>query len=325
MKSVDPILILLMSVFLHASGSVRSCTNLDNFSFLRRNREIRAVGIDEIDNIGIVQCAAECKLRDKCKSSSFQHSSGKCKLFGITIQQAWNLVVNQIGTDLSDKQDWPSIIAGPCEDHTCSSNEVCVPKSRYSKNCVTAYCPSPLPIDNAQADFNISYETTKVGSQLSYTCDFTFHPVGNRTGLPDGTWSDFRCEPNRCPTENGYVLLNNPKMCFKSSSVPNTIDNARASCYQSGARLIVLDTDDKNEAVANALVPGNYFIGLTDSRTEGVFVWDDERVASFTKWKPGEPNDMGGDEDCVLLQTIFKKWIDFPCTVAMEYICEKPV
>ncbi|XP_041377721.1 sushi, von Willebrand factor type A, EGF and pentraxin domain-containing protein 1-like [Gigantopelta aegis] len=198
MKTMILVSVLLTGLLLKVKASLRTCTNMDNFSFLRRNKKIMGRGIDVIEDTGLVECAAECKLRKKCKSLSFVHSSGRCLLYENAIGQGGNAVFDSLGTDISNIQDWPSRIAGPCKNHGCSDYEVCKPTSRYSKECVTAYCPSPPTVDHAQATFVTTYETTKVGSQLSYTCDVNFHPVGNRTCLPDGTWSDFRCEPV-CP------------------------------------------------------------------------------------------------------------------------------
>ncbi|XP_041352343.1 macrophage mannose receptor 1-like [Gigantopelta aegis] len=325
MKTVVLVLCFLVNVLLHFSGSARTCANLDNFNFLRRNRDLTGFLIDVIENIGIVECAAECKLRNKCKSSSFQHSSGKCKLFGITIQQAGNSVVTKTGTDMSDELNWPSRIAGPCEDHTCSINEVCEPTSRYSKKCVEADCPSPPTVADAQPAFTTTYETTKIGSQLTYTCDFNFHPVGNRTCLPDGTWSDFKCELGHCPIEDGYILLEN--VCIKVTSYKKQFPGARAKCSEAGDRLVVLDTERKNAVVSvyvnTNIGPAWYIIGLSDVQTEGAFLWEDGHVVTFTKWRLGEPNDDGGKEDCVVLESKIKSWVDIPCTYSELYICEK--
>ncbi|XP_041352368.1 macrophage mannose receptor 1-like [Gigantopelta aegis] len=325
MKTVVLVLCFSLNVLLLVSGSVRTCANLDYFSFLRRNRDLNAFILDIIENIGIVECATECKLRNKCKSSSFQHSSGKCKLFGITIQQAGNSVVTQTGTDMSDELDWPSRIAGPCEKHSCSIYEVCKPTSRYSKKCVKAYCPSPPTVNDGQPAFTTTYQTKKVGSKLSYSCDFNFHPVGNRTCLPDGTWSNFKCVFGHCPIDDGYILLQN--VCIKEDSDKKRVDEARAKCNQSGDRLVVLDTEKKNEFVSvyvdRTIGPAWYIIGLSDVQTEGAFVWEDGSVVTFSKWRPGEPNDLRGKEDCVVLKSQIKSWVDIRCTLSLKYICEK--
>jgi len=42
----------------------------------------------------------------------------------------------------------------------------------------------------------------------------------------------------------------------------------------------------------------NFLIGLNDRQTEGQFVWASGEPVTYTNWRPGEPNDAGGDEDC---------------------------
>ena len=56
-------------------------------------------------------------------------------------------------------------------------------------------CPDPSSVLNVTSTYTITYETTKVGSYLPYVCPSNFHPVGNSTCLPDGTWGDFACSP----------------------------------------------------------------------------------------------------------------------------------
>lgn len=67
-----------------------------------------------------------------------------------------------------------------------------------------------------------------------------------------------------------------------------------------------------------------YWIGLSDEKVEGTFVWNDGTVledSSFSEWRPGEPNDYAAREDCV---QIFKNmgWNDMPCNWVLSYICE---
>ena len=56
-----------------------------------------------------------------------------------------------------------------------------------------------------------------------------------------------------CPTEDGFVFLADENICFKAFKQLNTWYEARDNCSQLGSRLIVLDTNDKNEAVGDYL------------------------------------------------------------------------
>ena len=75
-------------------------------------------------------------------------------------------------------------------------------------------------------------------------------------------------------------------------------------------------TSVTNEALLqNSLFHGHYWIGLTDSADEGHYIWQhSSKPLSWSNWKSGEPNNLGGDEDCVaLLKRHNWLWNDFPC------------
>ena len=72
---------------------------------------------------------------------------------------------------------------------------------------------------------------------------------------------------------------------------------------------------------------GDIWIGLTDDRNEGTWVWLNEEVASDDEvhWKPGEPNGGVGrrDEDCaVIAKSIGWKTADVACTSHRFALCE---
>ncbi|XP_041349141.1 macrophage mannose receptor 1-like [Gigantopelta aegis] len=186
-------------------------------------------------------------------------------------------------------------------------------------------CPAPPSVANGAPAYTGQPNTT-VGTVLSYTCNTFYEPEGEMRCLAGGIWSNFTCSGG-CPTDDGYKLLESPALCFKIVLDKKTYAAARGACIQSGSRLIVLDTPEKNTKIISYFTSHNfvgyYLIGLTDLQTEGVFVWENGDVAEFTKWEPDEPNDGNGDEDCVALKLASQSWVDTLCRGSKKYICEK--
>nr|BAC54022.1 C-type lectin 1 [Anguilla japonica] len=65
-----------------------------------------------------------------------------------------------------------------------------------------------------------------------------------------------------------------------------------------------------------------FWIGLTDIRKEGTWVWSDGSAVDFTTWNPGQPDDWQGNEDCVHANVPEQKnWNDVDCSTPYRFIC----
>ncbi|MFO0826705.1 MAG: lectin-like protein [Phycisphaerales bacterium] len=82
-----------------------------------------------------------------------------------------------------------------------------------------------------------------------------------------------------------------------------------------GGHLATITNSTENEWVRANLanyggVPREVWIGLTDTASEGTFVWVTGEPLSYTHWNSGEPNDSGGNEDYVEMFPTAGLWND---------------
>ena len=67
------------------------------------------------------------------------------------------------------------------------------------------------------------------------------------------------------------------------------------------------------------------WIGLTDSKFEGTFLWTDQSSVDYTNWRGSEPNDMQG-EDCAEFNSNYNHrggWNDVSCDAKLKFACQK--
>lgn len=101
---------------------------------------------------------------------------------------------------------------------------------------------------------------------------------------------------------------------------------AQALCGRQGYRLVTID-DDNEEAFLDEQEASrglnDWWIGYNDRASEGTFTWEGGS-SGYTNWYPGEPNDAGGDEDCVGDRLRGNDgWNDYPCNNTYPFICER--
>ena len=113
--------------------------------------------------------------------------------------------------------------------------------------------------------------------------------------------------------------------CFVAFGTLRTFAAAASACAAEDMTLAIVRTQNANQTIG-ALVAGfEVFLGATDSAAEGQFAWPDGTGFTFTNFRPGEPNNGNGIEDCVILQgQLGGVWDDRPCAGqdgVYPYIC----
>ncbi|XP_024866377.1 C-type lectin domain family 4 member E isoform X3 [Kryptolebias marmoratus] len=129
--------------------------------------------------------------------------------------------------------------------------------------------------------------------------------------------------------------------CYYFNTNRTSWSDSRASCRDLGGDLVKIDSREEQEFLVRKLrglmedFEDKFWIGLTDSETEGRWLWADGSPLneSLSFWNTGEPNDVKTDnsegEDCVGLDMRgrdgdLKTWNDQSCDIGYRGICEKP-
>uniref|UniRef100_A0A8C4RNN1 C-type lectin domain-containing protein n=2 Tax=Erpetoichthys calabaricus TaxID=27687 RepID=A0A8C4RNN1_ERPCA len=100
-----------------------------------------------------------------------------------------------------------------------------------------------------------------------------------------------------------------------------TFENGLKLCQEAGGIMLYPENEEENNIFRDLYKKvGPIYIGITDTKTEGSFVDLNDRPLSFTKWKPGEPNNSGGNENCIHIWDN-GEWNDTGCNSEMHAIC----
>lgn len=147
----------------------------------------------------------------------------------------------------------------------------------------------------------------------------------------DGAWSDESCsdknvtvcegpQSTTCPT--GWTIMGS--RCIKAYTSTSTWANAEAVCVAQGGHLASIASSAESTIVLGQTASSNlYWLGYSDSATEGTFVAQDGSALSYTNWA-SEP-DGGATTTCATLTSSDGKWTDDACGGSKNYVCEGPV
>uniref|UniRef100_A0A8C5N1P8 C-type lectin domain-containing protein n=1 Tax=Leptobrachium leishanense TaxID=445787 RepID=A0A8C5N1P8_9ANUR len=114
------------------------------------------------------------------------------------------------------------------------------------------------------------------------------------------------------------------RSCYYFTPSKSTWEVARSLCKEKGGDLAIIKSEKEQKFLASHIKNFFYWIGLTDIKEEGKWLWVDGTAldTSVTFWKNGEPNNQG-NEDCGILYPD-GQWNDMICSDSTIYaICEK--
>ncbi|XP_019614325.1 PREDICTED: C-type lectin domain family 4 member K-like [Branchiostoma belcheri] len=114
--------------------------------------------------------------------------------------------------------------------------------------------------------------------------------------------------------------------CYKAFATRKTFDQAAEACRADGGTL-AMPRDAETDAFLISLhdsVGDGFWFGLHDQCEEGRFEWLDGSVlGSYSSWGQKQPDNFGGNEDCVIYSSVWKdKWDDAMCKKLLNFICQ---
>ncbi|XP_010901909.2 ladderlectin [Esox lucius] len=128
-----------------------------------------------------------------------------------------------------------------------------------------------------------------------------------------------------CP--HGWA--NYGKVCYQYVSILASWTDAELICLQLGGNLASVHSLSEYNFLWSVLKSGGakspVWIGAHDAVKEGVWLWSDGSRFTYQKWNRGEPNNSGGQENCMQMnfgaeggQNDEKCWFQYPCMCARK-------
>ncbi|KAL9970547.1 hypothetical protein ACROYT_G022945 [Oculina patagonica] len=113
--------------------------------------------------------------------------------------------------------------------------------------------------------------------------------------------------------------------CYARFTQTSSWVGADTHCKSESAQLVKIESADENEFIRQNFLPsgGDYWIGLTDAQTEGVWKWSDgSPLTGYTHWDSNEPTGVNW-ENCGGIRNTGAHWFDRSCTDWKGCICKK--
>ncbi|XP_011226627.2 low affinity immunoglobulin epsilon Fc receptor isoform X1 [Ailuropoda melanoleuca] len=124
---------------------------------------------------------------------------------------------------------------------------------------------------------------------------------------------------NTCPEK----WVNFQRKCYYFGKDPKKWIQARFACSKLQGRLVSIHSEEEQDFLAKRANRKGTWIGLRDLDREGEFIWMDKDPLNYSNWRPGEPNNGGQGEDCVMMQGS-GQWNDAFCGSQLDgWVCER--
>ena len=146
----------------------------------------------------------------------------------------------------------------------------------------------------------------------------------------------FEGNEGRCP--DGWTFFFKNKKCYKYIPGSRQITSARSLCRQQGGDIAIATDLGESNFISFVFTDKNIWLsGKRQGSSSKIFDWflNDQKVSDTSKflpenfpvWNRGEPNNFGGNEDCVITNWFNNgraRWNDVNCREFAETVCERP-
>ncbi|XP_067467951.1 lactose-binding lectin l-2-like [Thunnus thynnus] len=119
--------------------------------------------------------------------------------------------------------------------------------------------------------------------------------------------------------------------CYKYVATHMTWADAELHCVSQRANLVSIHSLEEHDFVKTLIKNFDHtqkftWIGLSDTQKEGGWMWSDGCPVDFVLWGATEPNNAGGNEDCVYNNyDIDLKWNDDICSEMYASVCASQI
>ncbi|XP_052067137.1 macrophage mannose receptor 1-like [Mytilus californianus] len=114
--------------------------------------------------------------------------------------------------------------------------------------------------------------------------------------------------------------------CYKEFSEKRTWFQARDYCRSIGTDLVSVHNEKETNFLINSFTRKFLWIGLSNFKNNGSYMWSDGTSLDYTYWGRTEPNDVNNNENCAhLFLSKSKKWNDNSCFMSFRFICKRQI
>nr|KAG5693740.1 hypothetical protein BaRGS_002123 [Batillaria attramentaria] len=186
--------------------------------------------------------------------------------------------------------------------------------------------------------FQLRFDATSDAYRSSYSSTSLLHTSGD-IAFDDVYVYNTSCKNIPLCSPNGITRdVNGHTTCYTFHVQPATWYEAADACRHEGATtaLVAVTSQDEQDFLVNTIkadqaltTAGQYgfYTAGADQRSEKTFDWTDTGTpytSTYSNWKTGQPNDVGSDQDCLLLEypDLDFQWGDVDCDSRHPFICE---